>query len=140
MNWTKFGIGTLLGGIVFFFGGWLLYGIVLKDALASPAEFANVRYAEEDFKISLMAISCFLWSAFITLILMRWANVSTFLGGLKVSAIIGFLVALAYGLGFASEFKIGSVNHALIDAVANTVLLGLTGGVVGWFLGRSKKS
>ena len=139
MNWTKFGIGTLIGGIAYFFLGWLFYGILLKDALATPGEFASVRYSEEEFKIGLMTISCFLWGAFITLILMRWASVSTFLGGFKVGAILGFLVALAYGLGFASEFKIGSVNHSLIDATASALLLGITGGLVGWFLGRGKK-
>ena len=88
MNWTKFTLSTLIGGVAYFLLGWLVYGILLKDVLAIPAELqGTVQYPEDQFKISLMFASCLVWAALFSLIFMRWANISTFMGGLLCSTL-----------------------------------------------------
>ncbi len=137
MDWTKFTLGTLIGGIAYFFLGWLIYGILLHDMLSIPADMAEVvSYPPEEFKISFMIISCLVWGAFLTLILLRWAGISTFMGGLKAGAIMGALISLSVGFGMASQFKFGSVNNILIDMVGNAICTGLAAGLIGWYLGR----
>ena len=140
MNWTKFSIATLIGGIVYFFLGWLIFGIILRDATAMPADIAAIaEYPEEEFKMSLMIVSCLAWSALLTFIFMRWANISTFLGGFKAGAIIGVLNTLAVGLSMASMYKFNSVSQTLLNMGGELFDSGLAGGAIGWYLGRGKQ-
>ena len=139
MDLSKFFIGTVIGGISYFFLGWLVFGILLRGLTALPEDVAAVvEIPEEDFRISLMIISCFITAALHTLILMRWAKVSTFLGGLKVSAIIGGLITLSVGLSMASMFKMNTVDQVIINAIGDIVCSGLMGGMIGWYLGKSR--
>jgi len=104
-----------------------------------PAEMkAVVEYPMEEFKISLMILSCLVWASLLSYIFIKWAGISTFSVGLKAGAIIGFLYALAMGFSMASMYKFASVPNTLINAVGEVVCSGVTGGVIGWYLGRGK--
>ncbi len=137
MNWTKFTLSTLIGGIAYFLLGWLVYGILFQDALAIAPEFAEkVQYPDEHIKISLMFASCIVWAALFTFIFMRWANISTFVGGLKAGALLGTLITLSSLLGLAAQFKIWSLASIPMELVANIICSALMAGLIGWFLGR----
>ena len=137
MNWTKFLIATLIGGIAYFFSGWLVYGLLLNDLMAAPPDLAQVvTYPEEEFKIGYMALSCLVWGALLAFIFMRWANISTFMGGLKGGAILAALISLSVGLGLASQYKVWSIQTTLADVIGGAITTGLAGGLIGWYLGR----
>ena len=137
MDWTKFLIGSVLGGITYFLLGWLVYGILLYDLTAlDPDVAAVVQYSEDEFKMSFMIIACIITGALYTLILMKWAKVSTFMGGFKVTAVIGVLITLSVGFSMASMFKMNSIDQIFINAVGDIICSGVTGGVIGWYLGR----
>lgn len=137
MNWTKFLLATLIGGITYFLVGWGIYGMLLKDVLAIPTEFQRtVAYPEDQFKVSLMFASCLAWGALFTFIFMRWANISTFVGGLKAGALLGTLITLSSMLGLAAQFKIWTLQSIPMEVIANVICTGLMAGVIGWFLGR----
>lgn len=139
MNWTKFLIGTLIGSIVYFLLGWLVYGILFADALTIAPEFReSVQYPEDEFKIGLMYLSCIAWAGVFTYIFMRWANISTFIGGLKAGAFLGPLITLSSFLGLAAEFRIWTTQSIAMNVVATMICTGLMAGVVGWYLGRGK--
>ena len=139
MNWTKFSVATLIGGVAYFLLGWVVFGIILRDLTALPDDVAAVvQIPEEEFKISFMIISCLILGAFYSLILMKWANVSTFTGGLKVTALIGGLYTLVVGFSMASMFRMNSVDQIFINAIGDAVCSGLTGGIIGWYLGRGQ--
>ena len=138
MNWTKFTLATLIGGIAYFLLGWLVYGILFQDALGIPAEFRNtVQYPEDQFKISLMFASCLVWAALFTFIFMRWANISTFVSGLKYGALLGALITLSSLLGLAAQFRIWTLQSIPMELVANVICSGLMAGLIGWFIGRN---
>jgi len=102
MNWTKLLIATLIGSIAYFLLGWLVYGVLFADALTIAPEFReSVQYPEDEFKIGLMYLSCLTWAGLLAYIFMRWANISTFMGGLKAGVIIGPLMTLSSFLGLA---------------------------------------
>lgn len=139
MNWTKFILATLIGGIAYFLLGWGVYGVLLKDAIAIPAEFkGTVEYPEDQFKISLMFASCLVWAALFAFIFMRWANISTFVGGLKAGALLGALITSSSLLGLAAQFRIWTVSSIPMELVANVICSGLMAGLIGWFIGRNK--
>ena len=137
MDTKKVTIGGILGGIVYFFLGWLIYGILLRGTLALPAEIsAVIEYPPEEMKISFMIISCLALGLFLAVIFNRWAGISTFTGGMKGGAFIGLSISLIVGTSMLSMYRFGSVPNLIIDMVANAICMGIAGGVVGWFLGR----
>lgn len=139
MNWTKFTLSTLIGGIAYFLLGWLVFGILLQDVLAIPAEFRNsVQYPEEEFKVILMFASCLVWAALFSYIFMQWANISTFMGGLKAGTLLGTLISLSSLLGLASQFRIWTPDSIFMEVIANVICTSLMAGLLGWFLGRDK--
>ena len=55
MDTKKFVLAGLIGGVAYFFLGWLVYGILLMDLMAIPEEFRSIiEYPEEEFRISYM--------------------------------------------------------------------------------------
>jgi hypothetical protein len=92
-------------------------------------------YPEAEFKISFMSLSCLIWAIMIAW-LMDKVGATTWLSGAKYGAIIGGLVALSVGLGYASQFKFGSLHNTLLDMVGTMITSGIAGAVAGWWLGR----
>ena len=139
MNWTKLLIATLIGSIAYFLLGWLVYGVLFIDALSIAPEFRNsVEYPEDEFKIGLMYLSCLAWAGLFAYIFMRWANISTFVGGLKAGAFLGSLITLSSFLGLAAQFRIWNPQSIMMNVIATMICTGLMAGIVGWYLGRGK--
>jgi hypothetical protein len=70
----------------------------------------------------------------------HWANVRTFVGGLKSGAIIMFLIALSKDLsfmGYMNLFK--GFTPVLVDVFAETVRVSLAGGAIEAVLGMMSK-
>ena len=78
--------------------------------------------------------------ALLTYIFLKWANVSSFGGGLSAAAAIGFFMALSMNLLRFSTSNMIDLTGALTDVVAATVLASLSGGVIGAVLGMGKKA
>lgn len=138
MNWTKFSIATLIGGVVYFLAGWLFYGILFANLFSGHPLRSNIVYAADDFKIGLMAISCVAMGAFISYVFLRWARISTPVGGARGGAIMGAFTSLVTGMALAAEYKVFDVESALYDVVANALCAALAGAAIGWYIGREK--
>lgn len=64
------------------------------------------------------------------------ANITSFAGGLKAGTMVGFIMALGFGLNMYGTTNISNLTATLVDTVVMAVMMGATGGVVGWVLGR----
>ena len=132
---SKLLLGGLIGGVVYFFGGWLLYGIALKNAMPMPEGLEGLIIPEEEYKISLMAISCLVYGFLLSYIL-NIASVTSASRGAIIGAVVGALTAITVGLSYAAGYTFGSINNTFVDAGASAVLGAVTGGAIGWFFGR----
>jgi TRAP-type C4-dicarboxylate transport system permease large subunit len=135
MNWNKVLIGGLLGGVVYFFLGWLVWGILLKDMDSTPDSVALV---DNNMHMWAMAVSCILWGMLLAYIFNRWAGIRSMAGGATAGATIALLTSLSHGLSMHATMNFYGVNHVLVDAIATTLVSAITGAVIGWFLGREK--
>ena len=138
MDTKNFALAGLIGGVAYFFLGWLVYGILLKDLMAIPEEFNSIQYSDEEFRISYMIMSCFAIGFFLAFIFQKWAGISTFKGGVKGGAIVGLFMSFIVGTGMVSMYKFALMANTLYDMAASAVTLGLCGGIIGWFYGRNK--
>jgi hypothetical protein len=138
MNMKKFLLGTLAGGIAFFFVGYLFYGMALAgfytEHMASPAAMrmeAIVWWA--------LIVGNLASGALVTYIFLKWAHIASFGGGASGGAIIGFFLALSLNMiQFATAGTL-DLTASLVDVLVRTLLYAIAGAVVGAVLGMGNK-
>lgn len=140
MDTTKLLLGTVVGTIVFFLAGWLIYGMLLMDTMQSALTPEGLAVQKEPDLVLILAsnaVLAFLYSY----IFERWAGIRTWMTGATAGATIGFLMALSIDLNFMSMTKMYSgMNGLFMDILASTVLSALGGAAIGWVLGYNRKS
>lgn len=134
MNWSKLAIAALIGGLVYFLVGWLVYGILLKDAMPLPE---GISRPDDQMNMGYMVLSCIAFAALLAYVASR-IGISTLQSGAILGAVMGALVSLSVGFGQAAMYTFGTAQNALIDTVANAVVSGIAGATIGWYLGRNK--
>lgn len=127
--------GTLAGAITLFVLGYLIYGILLISYMkANTFQYAGLVRDTPDLIV--IFLSNLVMAFMLAVVIEYWASIRTFVGGMKVGAILGFLVALSIDLG-----ELGYMNlyrgYALIalDVLGETLRDGIAGGVIGAVLG-----
>lgn len=141
MNTGRIIIAGILGGIVAFLLGWVFYGMLLMDFFTENAGSASgVMRAEDEMGYVPLMVGNIAWGLLFAVVLARRnGGVGTFGGGLKVGALLGFLIAVAYDLISLGTTHIMNTNGVLADIVLGTVMSALIGGVVAPVLGRGKQ-
>ncbi len=133
-------IAALVGTVVHFIAGFLLYGLLLMKTMQSNA-MAGAYKSTEQMGTSgfiLILISSFLFCYLLSHIFSAWANITTLAGGASAGALIGFLVFTSFDCGMYASTNIMNSTGLIIDVIASTVLSALAGGAIGWWLGRGK--
>lgn len=130
-------LATLAGFVVFFLLGWLFYGILLMDFNAANSGTASGVMREETEMVWWALILGNLFQAYlIVYIFGKWANITTFSGGFSAGLIIGLILGFAVNLSWYGTMNITNLTAALVDPFVSGVMMAITGGVIGWVLGR----
>ena len=137
MNQTKLIVGTFVGSIAHFLGGWVIFGMLLMKTMESNM-VAGVSKTEPN--LLGIFVSGLVYSFLLTFIFERWANIRTLQSGAVAGAIITGLAALSFDIGlFSMANWFTSFSGVVVDVIANTVLGAVTGATIGWFLGYNRK-
>lgn len=140
MNVKQFSIGTLVGAVTLFLLGFLVYAVLFSAFFEANAGSASgVSRADDSMVMPLLFLGNVAMAGLLTYIYLQWAQISTFMTGLKGGLIIGLLMNLGHNLIMYSTTNIMNLTGALVDVVLYTIVVGLTGGVIGLVLGRIKK-
>jgi hypothetical protein len=132
---TKMIIGGVIGGVIYFLLGWLIYGIIFADSMEG-----NCMRPHD----GVLPIWIFIGNLFtgwmLSYVFSRMA-VNSLSSGATAGAIIGFLSAIGMDcLMYGTTTMITEPMHILIDVVITAVLWAIVGGVIGWWLGRDAKT
>ena len=136
---TKFILAGLAGGVLNFFLGWLVYGILLmKYYEANTIHYDGLM--KEMPIMWLLIISCLFTGYFLAFIFDRWAKINTLKGGFTAGVIIGLFLGLMYDLSFLSMWNLYNWQIVVIDVLVAAVVYGITGALVGVILSGKEKS
>ena len=134
---TRILVATLVGGIVMFGLGFLIYGVLLDAFMKAnmTAEAAKLMKDPPNFVLIIVSNLVFAW--ILAFIFERWAGIKTFATGLMAGAIIVFSMALAIDLQFAATMNLmNGFVPIVVDVLAATAMGAITGGVIGFVLGK----
>ena len=130
-------LATLVGFIVLFLLGWLIYGMLLMDFYGNNSGSASGVMRADDEMIWWALILGNLFQAYLLVYIFgNWANITTFSDGLKAGAIIGLIMGLAVNFTMYGTSNIMNMTSTFVDPFVSAVMMSITGGVVGFMLGR----
>lgn len=132
MNTKTFLVAGLVGGIVYWLLGWLLYGILPTDFFTQPKESTKTM-------VSIFS-GCIAVGFFISYIFNRWAKISTAKTGAKSGAIIGLFVGCIENLFNMAYVKGLTYEMFIADIAITVVMTTITGVVIGILSGKLNES
>jgi hypothetical protein len=130
MNTKNLLLGTLVGGLVYFFLGFLFYAVIFNDFfVAQMGTATGVQKTEMEWWP--LVLGNFSIAFLLTYIFTRWADISTMVPGIKAGALVGFLMALGWDMTTYDTTNIIRLPGALADVLIVTVMMAIVGGVIG---------
>jgi len=129
--------GTVFGGVVYFFLGWLVYGILMADfSLTNYNQCMN--RLSTDMVWWAIILSNLVYALFLTLML-KWSGASVWIDGLKTGALFGLLFGVTIDLSFYSMTTMyNSIGSMLVDMFVMTVMAAILGAVIVSVWGKDK--
>lgn len=131
-------LAALVGAIVYFLLGWLVWGILLMDFMqANTTQYPGLM--KEAPMLGLYFVSNLAISFMLAYVFYNWAGFRTAVKGSWGGLLIGSCIVLSYDLMFFGGMNIYSSKAMVVDIIAGAVVLAIVGAVIGWVLGLGKK-
>jgi hypothetical protein len=136
---TKIILAAIVGGILYFLLGWLIYGFLLMDFFAeNTKQYEGLMY--EMPNLLLVFLSNLSLSYLLAFIFQKWASIKTISRGFSAGFLIGLLLSISIDLMFHASMDFYTPTAVVVDIIANSVIIALVGGSIGWILGIEKKT
>ncbi|MBY0480786.1 MAG: hypothetical protein K2Q21_05475 [Chitinophagaceae bacterium] len=138
-NEKKFLISGLFGGVISFFTGWLVYGVLLMNIMGSNSGPAsNVMRGPKEMLFWAIFLGSLFMGFTLSYIFNKWANINTLAGGAVAGASVGFMITAGYDFINYGTTNLMSISGTCIDLVAGTVVQAIIGAAVGWMNSKVK--
>jgi hypothetical protein len=130
MNAKNFLVSGVVGGLVNFLLGWLLYGIIFKDQFPVTGEM----------NMTMIVLGSLVGSLFVAYIFAKWAHISTWKTGLQAGAVIGLFLGLYYDFYYNAMKANADIDwqNMGLDIVLTIVMTALTGAVIAVMVDKMK--
>ena len=127
-------LSTIIGGIVFFILGWIIYGMILMNFMQE--NFGSMMRSPDDFKLWAIAVANLLQAFFLALIYPKgYKGGSPAKEGLVFGIYFGLLMSVPYVFYMWASYPI-RWHAALIDGIVVGVMTVIVGLVIGLIYGR----
>ena len=133
-------LAALVGAIVSFLMGWLIYGLLLMDYMQGNVQtYEGLMKPEEDAMIGYVLGSII--QAILMCYILNSAGVKSLGKGAIMGAIISLLISAWMGTFYLTAMNWYTSNTAFIVELLASGVMGLViGGAIGWMLGRGSKA
>ncbi len=135
---TKTLISGIVAGIVAFFVGYLIYGVLMADYfMAAMPSYPGLMKDPGD--IWAIGVGNLIWGILIAWLL-NSAGVVSAARGASYAAIAFFLYTLGSGFIMFGQMNMYSIQGLFVEALCTAIMVGAAGAVAGWMLGRPVKN
>jgi len=128
-------IGTVVGAITLYILGYLIFDLALAEFYAANAGSAT-GVVKDPQVIWALALGTLSYAALLTLAIGTRAGSATIVEGLKIGAIVGFLMWFSvdfihYGIG-----NVSNLTATIADSLLELIDAGISGAVIAAVLGK----
>lgn len=130
MNTKNFLVSGVVGGIVNFLLGWLLYGIIFESQFPVTGEM----------NMTMIVLGSLVGGLFIAYIFAKWAQISNWKTGLQAGAVIGLFLGLYYDFYYNAMKANANIDwqNMGLDILITIVMTALTGAVIAFVVDKMK--
>lgn len=140
MDIKKLLTGGIVGGILYFGLGYLVYGNLLMNFMKDhPGTAMNVDRAMEDFQFLYLTIGNLAMGFLLAYIFVK-GNVNSLADGLVTGGIVGLLFSVGFDSIMYATTNIVSKTAMAADVCAFTVISAIVGAAVAMVMGMGKKT
>ncbi len=132
-------LASLVGALVVFLAGWILYGLAFGGFFAANAGSVGELGIKDPPAIGWIALGAVFWGGLLATVL-GWRGATTALAGAKTGAVLGFLVSLAQGFTFLGGANISTLLSTLVDPFVFAAMLASGGAATAAMLGRGSEA
>jgi hypothetical protein len=137
---TKTLLAGLATSVFFFFGGWLIYGMLLADTMmANVTTYEGLMKSEEQMSFPALIVSNLAIGFLIALICDK-TNSKSWMAGAMTGLWAGFLIMLYFDTSFMAFYNLFTTKWLMIDIAVGTVYTAAGGAIAGLILGSGNKS
>jgi len=130
-------IGGVIGGIVYFLLGWLVYGILL----AGQMEGVGCMREHDAMLLLWIFIGNVFTGLMLSYVMSKMATVNSLGSGAMVGGIMGLLGGIGMeSLNYGTTTMMPGPSGILMSAVIMAVMWAVVGAAIGWWLGRGAGS
>lgn len=138
MNTNRILVAGVVGGIVYFFLGWIIYGMLLMDFMSSHGQGASYMRADGDMVWWALLLGNICGGLLLAMIFGRWGSISTWQTGAAAGAVIGLLMGASFDLTMYGTSTLMDMTGTVVDILVYGVMGAVGGAVVAWVLGYKK--
>ncbi len=132
-------IAALVGAILSFLLGWLIYGFLVTDFYTTHSLMKYYIGLEKSYPNLLgIFLSCFAYTLLLAIIFGNLANITTLKDGALAGMAISLLMYLSFNLGMWSMMNLIGKSIVIVDTLINAATGGIIGAVIAWILGYKK--
>lgn len=128
-------INGIIAGIVIFFAGFLIYGIVMESYFRSNMP-SYPGLLKDPMEIWAIAAGNLVWGLLLAWGL-SWAGAKSASKGALFSAVTFFLYSLGSSLVAYGQMNLYTLQSVFVEALCMAVMAAPAGAVIGWMLGRN---
>ena len=138
MDARRFVIGTLVGGVTVFATGTLIFAMAPFRAFLAYAMNAGsaTGVAREPQLVWAVALGALSYSALVTLAIGSRARSLSIGAGIKIGAVVGFLLWFTADFTFYGISNVGNLTSTVVDPLLELAPGAIAGGVIAAVLGK----
>jgi hypothetical protein len=130
-------IAGLIGGVVAFLAGWVIFGVLLMDFFTNNM-VPYTGLLKEPVEIWAIALGSLIHGILLAYVF-NLGGVHSVSIGAVAGGVVFFLMALGVDLMIYAQFNLYTFSLIALDVLGTTVLGISAGAAVGWWLGRDQK-
>jgi hypothetical protein len=133
MNTKQWVIGTVVGGVVIFAAGYVIFEVLLGDYYAANSGAATGMMRDPPI-VWALAVGALAYAALILYALRTQAASVNVVSGMKVGAVVGFLLWATADFSLFGITNMSNLTITMLDPFVELVHGGIAGAVIGALL------